>query len=311
VRGTQNAESSESSSADPQRIRTMPEVHPTARIDPQARLADDAAVGPHCRVEGPVRLGPGVRLLHRVVLRGTVHVGANVRIYPNAAVGSSSADADADHNGGSVENEAASASAPDTASEDDPDRPAVIVGEGAIVREGVRLDPGTAESPTRVGEEAYLMVNCQIGRGVVIGARSTIVNGVRLDDAAQVGEHALLGGNASLGPRCRVGRLGMVSGGAELNRDVPPFCTAYNTDCVGSLNLVGLRRTVDRAHIRPLRRAFDLLYRRNPDGDPVQVLDGVERELAEDPLCAELTAFIRASRRGIAPYGSGAPEDVS
>ena len=65
----------------------MPTIHPSAVVDPAAELAADAVVGPLCVLEGPVRLGSGVRLVAQVHLRGPIEVGAGSVFYPFSSAG--------------------------------------------------------------------------------------------------------------------------------------------------------------------------------------------------------------------------------
>jgi UDP-N-acetylglucosamine acyltransferase len=110
----------------------------------------------------------------------------------------------------------------------------------------------------------------------------------------------IAGGNAVVHQFCRLGRLSMLSGVAGIVQDLPPFCIAYGTRTVGSLNIIGLRRAGYRNHIPPLKRAFEILYL-SRHTVPIAA-DLIERELGTDPLCAELVTFLRTTRRGITPY---------
>ena len=74
-----------------------PQVHPTARIAPNATLCGDVAVGPNCSVgfgavlvaeSGPVRLGTNCVVMDTAVIRGVrgnpVLIGNNVLVGPRA-----------------------------------------------------------------------------------------------------------------------------------------------------------------------------------------------------------------------------------
>ena len=65
----------------------MARIHPTAVVDPGAKLADDVAVGPLTVVGGEVELGAGVELGPHVVVAGRTRIGPRTRVYPFSVVG--------------------------------------------------------------------------------------------------------------------------------------------------------------------------------------------------------------------------------
>lgn len=259
----------------------MPKVHPSAIVHPNATLADDVEVGPNCIVDSPdVRIGPGTRLIAAVYLTGSVALGAGNTLYPNVSLGFEPQDRKFDPARGS--------------------KAGVAVGDRNVLREGVTLHRATGAKPTRVGNDNFLMCNSHLGHDAEVTDNCILANGVLLAGHVRVEPNAVLGGNATVHQFCRLGRMSMLSGVAGLVQDLPPFCVAYSTRSVGSLNIVGLRRAGYRNHIPNLKRAFEVLYL-SRHTIPIAA-DHIERELGADPLCAELVAFVRSTRRGITPY---------
>src|SRR3954470_20328630 len=64
-----------------------PRIHPTALIDPAARLASDVTIGPYTVIDGPVTLGPGCRVGPHVHLVGPLTLGANNTVHTGAVLG--------------------------------------------------------------------------------------------------------------------------------------------------------------------------------------------------------------------------------
>ena len=62
-------------------------IHPTAVIDPGAKIAEDASVGPHTVIDGEVELGPGVVIGPQVWVTGRTRIGARTRIFPHSVIG--------------------------------------------------------------------------------------------------------------------------------------------------------------------------------------------------------------------------------
>jgi len=97
----------------------------------------------------------------------------------------------------------------------------------------------------------------------------------------------------------RIGRLAMMRGLSRTSRDVPPFCIMDLTHTLRGINVVGLRRAgVSVASIRALREAFKALFgeRRNLR----HAIERLEKDAPLAPEVAELVAFIRQTKRGIA-----------
>src|SRR4030081_2283184 len=61
-------------------------IHPTALIDPKARLAKDVEVGPYSIVGPQVEIGEGSWIGAHVVLDGRTRIGRDKRIFPFAPI---------------------------------------------------------------------------------------------------------------------------------------------------------------------------------------------------------------------------------
>src|SRR5690348_7103587 len=66
---------------------SMPHIHPTAIVEPGARLAGSVRIGPYCHIGPRVELGADVELLSHVVIAGRTTIGAGCRIFPFASIG--------------------------------------------------------------------------------------------------------------------------------------------------------------------------------------------------------------------------------
>jgi len=62
-------------------------VHPSAVVDPAAKLADGVVIGPFCLVGPQVELAEGVHLISHVVVEGRTRIGPRTRIFPFASIG--------------------------------------------------------------------------------------------------------------------------------------------------------------------------------------------------------------------------------
>ena len=86
---------------------------------------------------------------------------------------------------------------------------------------------------------------------------------------------------------------------SRTSRDVPPFALIDGTHEVRGINRIGLRRAgLPAATIRAVAEAYRLLFRVRQN--LAEAIVCVERELGDVPEVAEVLAFIRSSKRGVA-----------
>jgi UDP-N-acetylglucosamine acyltransferase len=256
----------------------MASTHRTAIVDAKAQLPDDIEIGPNCVIDckrGPVRLGPGTKLIGNVYLVGPIAMGTGNVLYPNCCIGF-----EPQHRKFPPASRHAG----------------VKIGDNNLFREGATIHGGT-EIATTIGNNNLFMCNSHAGHDAIVHDNCILANGALLAGHVEMFDNVTLGGNAAIHQFCRLGRLSMMSGVIAVTQDVPPFCTAFKTGNVGSLNLVGLRRAGYREHIRNLHTAFRILFL---SGHATRTaLARMEAEAGADPLVREMIEFVRASKRGI------------
>jgi len=216
-------------------------IHPTAIVSADARLADDAEVGPYSVIEGPVELGAGVKVDGHALLRGRVRVGERSTIGWGAAIGGDPQDLGFD---------------PATDS-------SIEVGADNTIREYVTIHRGSKPgSVTRIGDRNFLMAGCHLGHDVTLGNDAALANNVMIGGHVQIGDRCFLGGGGGFHQFVHVGSLSIVQGNARIAQDVPPFCTAHSANVLSGLNSIGLRRAgYDQAARSEIKRLFRLLFR--------------------------------------------------
>ena len=65
----------------------MSGIHPTAIVDPKAKIGAGVSIGAYAVVGPDVELGDGVEIFSHVVVAGHTAIGANCRVFPFASVG--------------------------------------------------------------------------------------------------------------------------------------------------------------------------------------------------------------------------------
>ncbi len=245
----------------------MTTIHPSACVDPKARVGQDVEIGPNCFVGPHVVLGDGCRLHNNVTITGRTRVGAGNQFYPQAVIG---------------------ADPQDLKYEGEPTE--LVVGDDNVFRELVTAHTGTAGGGgvTRIGHHNRFLIGVHIAHDV------TIQDHVVLANSVQVGGHVLLesyvnvGGMTGFHHFVRVGRHAMVAGMTRANVDVPPYMIAHGAECrVRGVNVNGMARWgFSQERLAAIRQAFKDIYseRSRFSGPILRRLEGVESngELTDD-----------------------------
>jgi UDP-N-acetylglucosamine acyltransferase len=252
-------------------------IHPSAIVEPGARLAKDVAVGAYSLIGPQVEVGEGTWIGPHVVIEGRTRIGRNNRIWQFASLGGAPQDK--------------KYAGEDTALE---------IGDGNTIREFVTINRGTMQDArvTRVGNDNWIMAyvhfahDCQVGNGTIFANYSGIAGHV------QVGDWAILGASTLVHQFVRVGTHSFTGMGTYLDRDLPPYVSAAgNMAQPYGINTVGLRRRgVPGATIDALKRAYRTLYRSGLGQDDIKRELGLQAE-----SCAEVRVildFLDASKRG-------------
>lgn len=263
----------------------MANIHPTAIIEPGAKLADTVTVGPYCVIGADVELDSDVQLMSHVVVAGVTKIGARTRIFPFASIGGEPQDK-------KFKGEVSS----------------LIVGTDNVIREHVTFNTGTEGGGlvTRVGNRGLFMAGCHIAHDCVVGDDVIIANHGTVAGHVVIGDFAFLGGLAAVHQFCRIGQHAFVGGLSGVERDVIPYgmVVGDRARLVG-LNLRGLqRRDFAKEDIQALRSAYRMLFA--PEGTLVERLDDVAKHFGQVGPVAEIVSFIRAdSSRAICQPEAG------
>lgn len=253
-------------------------IHPTAIVDPSARIDDSAEIGPYCIVGAEVEIGPRTRLMANLYIEGPTWIGEDNLFYPYSTVGLASQDKK--YKG---------------------ERAETHIGDRNTIREFVSIHRGTEGGGfvTRIGDENWIMAYGHIAHDVQIGDHTTLGNAVTFAGHVTVGDWATIGAFSAVHQFCRIGRHTMIGGFSVITQDVLPFSTTVSpreSKTFGA-NVVGLeRRGFSPAGIESLQKVFRLLTRSG-----LNTTQAIERIRAEVPACAEvdeLLGFIASAERG-------------
>ncbi len=219
-----------------------PLIHPTAVVDPSARLADDVRVGAFSFIGADVEIGAGTDIGPHCSIHGPTRIGHGNRFIGHAAIGGEPQDKK--YAG---------------------ERTELVIGDRNVIREFVTINRGTGGGGgiTTVGDDNWMLAYTHVAHDCHVGNHCVFSNNTTLAGHVTVGDHVIISGFAGAHQFCRIGAHAFLGMGALTNGDVPPF-TMVGSDSLGrprGINSEGLkRRGFDAERIASIKRAYRTLY---------------------------------------------------
>jgi UDP-N-acetylglucosamine acyltransferase len=253
-------------------------IHPTAIVDPAARLAGGVAVGPYSVIGPGVEIGESTVVGPHVVIQGPTRIGRDNRIHQFASVGADPQDKK-------------------FAGEDT----LLQIGDRNTIREFTTINRGTVQDGgiTRIGHDNWIMAYVHIAHDCTVGNHCIFANAASLAGHVRVDDWVILGGFSLIHQFCQVGAHAFTSMGSVINRDVPPYVTVAGPFAEPKgINSEGLkRRGFDSARIMSIKRGFKTLYK---SGLPLAEARAQLASAAEDaPDLRLMLDFIDRSERSL------------
>jgi UDP-N-acetylglucosamine acyltransferase len=219
-----------------------PLIHPTAVIDPSARLAADVSVGAFTIIGANVEIGEGTQIGPHCSVHGPTRIGRNNRVIGHAAVGGEPQD-----------------------KKFAGERTELVIGDNNLIREFVTINRGTSGGGgvTTIGDDNWLLAYTHVAHDCHVGSHCVFSNNTTLAGHVVVGDWVIISGFSGAHQFCRIGSHAFLGMGALTNGDVPPF-TMVGTDSLGrprGINSEGLkRRGFSPERIAAIKRAYRTLY---------------------------------------------------
>ncbi|MHC4222774.1 MAG: acyl-ACP--UDP-N-acetylglucosamine O-acyltransferase [Planctomycetota bacterium] len=259
-------------------------IHPTAIVNPEARLGEGAEVGPYAVIGAGVVVGDRCRIGPHACLTGPLEIGEDCVVCFSAALGH------------------------DPQAKDSPGPfGGARIGPRNIFREFSQVHrsmlPG---EETLVGSDGFFMANSHIAHDCVVGDQVVMCNNAILSGHVVVQDRVFLSGNTCFQQFARLGELCFVAGGSAIPQDVPPFTmvAGMRPARLQGLNVVGLRRAgISGKARRALKEAYRNLFRSN------DLLEDRLREIdCSMPEVDRLVKFVMESERGVIGFGGRAQD---
>jgi UDP-N-acetylglucosamine acyltransferase len=253
-------------------------IHSTAIVDPRARIAESAEIGPYSIIGADVEIGSRTVVKGQVFMEGPLTIGEDNVFFPYSTIGV--APQDLKYKG---------------------ERSELRIGQRNRIREFATLHRGTEGGGmvTSIGDDNLLMAYTHVAHDVQFGSHIVLSHAATLGGHVIVEDWAWIGAATGVHQFCRVGRHAIVGGYSVVTQDVLPFSntvTAREAKVFGA-NSTGLeRRGFSSESIDALHKAFRLLTRSGLN--TAQAVERIREEVPPGEEVAELLAFIASSERG-------------
>ena len=221
---------------------SAPLIHPSAVIDPSAKLADDVRVGAFSLIGADVEIGAGTVVGPHCSIHGPTRIGRDNRFIGHAAIGGEPQDKK--YAG---------------------ERAELVIGDRNVFREFVTVNRGTGGGGgiTTIGNDNWMLAYVHVAHDCHVADHCVFSNNTTLAGHVSVGNWVIISGFAGAHQFCRIGDHAFIGMGAFVNGDVPPYLMVAQEKYARprGINAEGLkRRGFDAERISAIKRAYRTLY---------------------------------------------------
>ncbi len=255
----------------------MANIHPTAIVDPKAKLGENVTISAFAIVHGDVEIGDDTFIGPQANIYDGARIGKRVKIFQAASIAHIPQDLKFNY------------------------EPSIcVVGDDTKIHEFVTLHRGTKETGlTQIGKNVLLMAYSHVAHDTLVGDNCIIANGVQVAGHVLIEDWVIIGGMTPVHQFCKVGKHSMIGGGYRIVQDVPPFIMCAGEPLrYGGINVIGLRRRGFSAQqIEALKNVYRLIY--NSGLNLTQAKEKIVQTYANESLASEVLDFLSKATRGI------------
>ncbi|MCH9672538.1 MAG: acyl-ACP--UDP-N-acetylglucosamine O-acyltransferase [Gammaproteobacteria bacterium] len=253
-------------------------IHPSALVDPLARIADSVEIGAFSIIGPDVEIGEGTSIGPHVVIEGPTRIGRDNKIHQFNSLGGPPQD---------------------KKYAGEPSR--LEIGDRNVIREYCTFNRGTEQGGgvTRIGSDNWIMAYVHIAHDCVLGSGCVLANAATLAGHVRVDDKVILGAFTVVHQFCAIGQFAFSAMGSVVFKDVPPFVTVSgNSAQPHGINSEGLRRAgFEPQTIQALRRAYKTVYKKGLTLE--NALTEITAQISECREVEPLVRFIEQSSRGL------------
>ena len=253
-------------------------IHPTAIIDPSAKLASSVEVGAYSVIGEGVEIGEKTWIGPHVVIQGPTKIGIENKLFQFSSIGEVPQDKKFHGETSYLE-----------------------IGDRNTIREFATINRGTEDGggTTRIGDDNWLMAYIHIAHDCQIGNNTIFANNASLAGHAIIEDFVILGGFTLVHQFCKIGQHAFCGMGSAITKDIPPYLMVNGSPArTHGLNSEGIKRKgFSKETLKALREAYKIIYRSN---NRIEVAKEELKTLAENfPEVQNMLSFLQQSERGI------------
>jgi len=248
-------------------------IHPTAIIDPSAKLADNITIHPLVVIEADVEIGEGCEILPSAVILSGTTIGKNCRIGPHASLGN--IPMDRKFSG---------------------ETSYLTVGDNCVIYDFASIHRASGEgNATIIGNDVMLMAYGHVSHNAVLHDGCTVASGTQIWGHVHIGSKAFVGGNTAVHQGSHIGELAMVGASCKVTRDVLPYLMVDGHPATHyRINKVGLERNGFEDAVDDVEAA--LTHYKKEDLSSIELLSSTSQAVKT------MQAFAQKSKRGISGF---------
>ena len=193
-------------------LALQPGRDPTAKVHPEAQIAEDVYIGPFSYV-GKCSIGQRSKILGHVYIYSGCRIGANVTIHAGCIIGADGFGYERNETG---------------KWEKFPHLGGVVIGDNVELHAMVHVARGTL-GDTIIGEGTKVDALCHIAHNVVIGKHCIITAHTELSGGVRLGDEVWIAPNVCVREKVRIGSRAVIGMGSVVTKDVPEGTTVMGT----------------------------------------------------------------------------------
>lgn len=235
-------------------------IHPTAIVDPAAKIGRDVEIGAFSVIGPDVVLGDGCRVRQHAIIEGYTALGEGCEVFPQAVLGLQPQDIKFAGEKTTLE-----------------------IGKNNTFREMVTVHPGTGNGGgvTTIGDNNLFLIGVHVAHDCHIGNRCIFANYVQFAGHVRVEDNVNVGGHTAVHHFVSIGKHAFIGGMTRIPADVPPFMVVVaargTRSEVRMVNGVGLQRSgYSSEDINDLKAAFMRIFARRARLSGVAIRDRVQ-----------------------------------
>ena len=254
----------------------MDGIHPSAVVDPAAKIGNNVKIGPFSVVSANTVIGDDVVIDSHVAIMPYTEIGERTHIHKGAVVGDEAQD---------ISYDGAEAW--------------TKIGSDCEIREYVTIHRSNKEGGTTiVGNDVMLMAFSHVAHDCNIGNNVVVANNTQIAGHTEIEDKAILSANIMIHQFTRIGTMAMISGGAVIRQDIPPYVMISDKTYLMGPNAIGLKRNgftpEERKAVREAVKKFFFSDMARKDA-----LEEVEKDYSHLEKVMHFVNHIRDSKRGV------------